>query len=175
MHIALIGNTGSGKTELAKRLHQELGLPLVSSGRIARDMSRADPSTDLALRQGAFAPEAAMRAAVKQEIEAAEVQQNGWILDGFPRMTAQVVCLMDWTSGMPLFVHLDVPEWTCLERLVGRERVDDNPDSIARKFENFRVHTRPMIEMLEEGGILNEIDGTMPIDFVVDATRKLLS
>lgn len=175
MHIALIGNTGSGKTELAKRLHQELDLPLVSSGRIARDMSRADPSTDLALRQGAFAPEAAMRTAIKQEVEAAEVQRNGWILDGFPRMTAQIVCLMDWTSGMPLFIHLDVPEWVCLERLIARERVDDNADAIARKFENFRIHTRPMIEMLHEGGVLHDIDGEQPIDFVVDAVRKLLS
>lgn len=119
-----------------------------------------------------------MRTAIKAEVEACEVQHNGWILDGFPRMVAQVVLLMNWTSGLPLFVYLDVSEWTCLERLSGRDgrdRVDDNADSIARKFENFREHTLPMVNMLDSGGVLHTIDGERPTREIASVVETLLS
>lgn len=174
MNIVIIGPSGSGKTTLAKALHEELNLPLISSGRIAREISEADPSTDMALKQGAFAPERSMRAAVKTELEAAEVQRSGWILDGFPRMIEQLVCLMQWTSGMPLFINLDVEIWTCLERLVARGRTDDNPDAIARKFANFKEHTWPMIELLESGGVLHTITGDTGLEEQIEDVRNLL-
>lgn len=175
MHIVLIGNTGSGKTTLAKALTEELDLPLISSGRVARQLSESDPATDLALKQGAMAPEQSMRHAIRTELEAAEVQRGCWILDGFPRSVEQLVCLMQWTSGMPAFFYLDIEPWVCIERLAARQRVDDNPDSIARKFTSFEEKTMSMVAMLEGGGVLHTLPAELPVeDLVEQVSRRIV-
>lgn len=166
VNIVLIGRTGSGKSTLGGELERDLSLPHIASGEIARELGLTDPSTSLALQQGAMAPEASMRARIRQEIESAELSAGGWILDGFPRMTEQVICLMQWTTQLPLFVYLDLEPWLCIERLTARGRPDDNPDSIARKLASFSEKTQPMLELLEGGGVLHTIhaDGTSPAD-----------
>jgi adenylate kinase len=171
MHLVLIGNTGSGKSTLADALGERLSLPVISSGKIARRISDLDPSTDLALKQGAMAPEATMRAMVRDEIEAADALSGGWVLDGFPRTVAQVVCLTQWVpTVMPTFFHLVVSEWTCVERLAQRERHDDNPDSIAKKLEHWRQHTVPMLALLHSGHMVIDVDGERKADAVLERT-----
>jgi adenylate kinase len=157
MHIVLVGNTGSGKTTLAKALQERLDLPLVSSGEVARELSESDPTTNLALQQGAMAPEAAMRTAVRTRIEQADLKRGGWILDGFPRSTEQLICLMQWTVALPSFIYLEVDTWVCIERLLSRKRDHDNPDAIGRRLQHFEQHTQPMLTTLSEGGVLDVI------------------
>lgn len=159
MHIVLIGNTGSGKSTLARLLHDRFDLPVISSGEIARELSESDPATDLALKQGSMAPEQAMRSMVRSRIEAADLERGGWILDGFPRTVEQLICLSYWSAAMPTYFYLDVPVWTCLERLVARRRPDDNPDAIARKLESFDLKTHPMLSILDDGGLLHHLSG----------------
>lgn len=158
MNIVLIGRTGSGKTTVAASLTEHLNVPYISSGDIARDMARGDPATDMALRQGAHAPEEAMRSAVRDALEQGDAQHGGWILEGFPRMVAQLVCIMQWTVSLPTFVYLDTPEWVCIERLTARKRPDDNADSIARKLQSFKENTLPVVDVLEEGGVLHHLE-----------------
>ena len=176
VHIVLIGQSGSGKTALAKELELRLNLPRISSGDIARELAESDAATDLALRQGAYAPEQAMRVRIHQEIEAAELARGAWILDGFPRMLEQLICLNQWTANMPMFFYLDTQLMTCIHRLTDRNRPGDNPDAIARKFTSFAEKTQPMIDVLEDAGILHTLycsDWT--IDMTVEAVESYLS
>jgi adenylate kinase len=157
MHLVITGDTGSGKTTIAKELQRTLDVPLVGSGEIARELSRTDAATDLALKQGAQAPEQPMRAAIKARIEEADATRGGWILDGFPRTVEQLICLMQWTAAMPTFVYLEVNSWACLERLVARNRDHDNPDAIARRFDFFESETMKMIRLLQRGRVLIDV------------------
>jgi len=175
MHVCLIGNTGSGKTTLARSLCDILKMPLVSSGEVARTLAANDPSTDLALRQGALAPESSMRVAIKAEIEAAEVQHGGWILDGFPRSIEQLVCLTQWTTAMPVYLHVGVPSWVCIERLARRFRDHDTPDSIARRLRQYENDVIPMLNVLSGGGVLFTLDGNDTYTNVLDQAIARLS
>lgn len=173
MNIALIGPTGCGKSTLAHSLSEQLNLPIISTGDIARGMQ--DAQTQVALRTGAMAPEEAMRAMVKAAVEEADVKSGGWILEGFPRNVAQLVCLQAWTQAMPAFIHVDLPLFQCVERLVARGRPDDNPDSIARKLDYWAAETEPMVAMLNEGGVLQTLnyDGYSPDEGVDEIMRML--
>lgn len=154
MHLVLLGLSGSGKTTVGRLLSKELGVPLLSSGDVARELARNDPTTRLALEKGALAPEQTMRARIQQLVEAADAEHGGWVLDGFPRSVEQLVCLMQWTAALPDFAYLDVPLWTCLERLVGRKREHDTPEAIARRFAQWDQDTHQVVSLLDEGGVL---------------------
>lgn len=155
MNVCLLGLTGAGKTTVARLLARDLKLTHVSSGDIAREMAAEDPHAAVALDLGQMAPEEAMRTRVRAALEDAE-HRGGWVLDGFPRDMAQLICLMDWTA-MPSFVHLDANLWTVIRRLTSRQREDDTPDAIARRFVEHERATTPVVRALRAGGVLIEL------------------
>lgn len=154
IHIVLMGVSGAGKTTVARLLSEHYRVPHVGSGDIARALADHDPHTYVALEKGQMAPEEAMRAEVRQALERADLEDGGWILEGFPRDMAQLVCLMDWTVALPAFVHLDAKAWTVIERLTSRRRDDDTPDAIARRLVDFEQNVRPVLDVLAAGGVL---------------------
>jgi adenylate kinase len=154
MNVCLLGMTGAGKTTIARSLSERLHVPRVSSGDLARALAQEDPHTAVALDKGRMAPEAAMRHEVRRALEAADLAKGGWILEGFPRDMAQLVCLMDWTAALPCFVHVDVTEWSVIERLTSRRRDDDTPDAIAARIADFHRLAVPVLSALEGGGVL---------------------
>jgi adenylate kinase len=164
MHVVLLGLTASGKTTLAATLASTLGLPHISAGEIARRLATTDPFTAVELSQGKMAPEEAMRSEIQAALERAELEQGGWILEGFPRDIAQLACLMRWTSALPSFIYLEIEPWTAIERLTARGRPDDTPDAIARRIERWFDKTQMVIETLEGGGVLSTIHNASAID-----------
>ncbi len=178
MHIVLSGNTGSGKTTLATELGARLKIPVISSGVIARNLAKGDAATDLALKLGAMAPEQAMRAEIRAEIEGADIRRGGWILDGFPRSVEQLICLLQWSAAMPSFIHIELNEWTCIERLGYREREHDNPDAIAKRMESYRAQTLRMVDVLNSGGVVDVVDGNLQTihqaDYVMSGIERMV-
>jgi adenylate kinase len=118
-----------------------------------------------------------MRHAVRSELESMDMQRGGWILEGFPRDTAQLIALMTWTAALPTFVYLQAEPWGIIERLLGRQRADDTPDAIARRFADFEAKTQPVLEILEGGGVLHTIPDVdqLAATVVVQKVRKLLT
>lgn len=150
MQLVMIGQTGCGKSTLARDAAAEFDLPYISSGDVARDLARMDPATDISLKAGRMAPEEAMRMQIHHRLEQATLERGGFILDGFPRTVAQLAALLRWIQGFPTFVYVRTDRLTCIERLNRRDRADDNPDAIAAKFADFDERTQPMIDILEE-------------------------
>jgi adenylate kinase len=174
MQIVLLGVTGSGKSALAHHISQQHGWPHISTGAIARQMAADDPATKLMLERGDYAPEGAMRLHVRQQLEAAEVQYGGYVLDGFPRTLAQWICLMQWGAAAPLYLHMDLPLHDALCRLLDRRRHDDIADAIAAKVQAHTRDTQPLIDMLYQSQALQRINGLLATGHQYDYIRAHL-
>lgn len=96
MYILLMGPPGAGKGTQAEKLIREYGIPQISTG----DMFRAAVKSGTALGKeaksymdkGALVPDSVTVGIVKERL-AQDACKKGWILDGFPRTTAQASAL----------------------------------------------------------------------------------
>ena len=96
MYILLMGPPGVGKGTQAEKLIREYGIPQISTG----DMFRAAVKSGTALGKeaksymdkGALVPDSVTVGIVKERL-AQDDCKKGWILDGFPRTTAQASAL----------------------------------------------------------------------------------
>ena len=96
MYILLMGPPGAGKGTQAEKLIRDYGIPQIATG----DMFRAAVKSGTALGKeaksymdkGALVPDSVTIGIVKERL-AQDDCKKGWILDGFPRTTAQAAAL----------------------------------------------------------------------------------
>ncbi len=127
MNLILLGGPGAGKGTQAKRLVKLLGVPQISTGDILR--AAVQSGSELGKRvasfmiEGKLVPDEVIIGVVKARLTEADCR-NGFILDGFPRTTAQGEALEGLLAEMDLsldsVVYLDVEVDTLVERVVGR-------------------------------------------------------
>ncbi len=124
--IVLMGAPGAGKGTQARLLQERLNLPQVSTG----DMFRAlkDAQTPLAnevralMEAGQLVPDD-LTIRVVRERTAREDCRNGYILDGFPRTTAQASMLdtLAAEQGKKIqAIEIQMPQELLAKRMVGR-------------------------------------------------------
>lgn len=96
MYVLLMGPPGAGKGTQAEKLIRDYGIPQIATG----DMFRAAVKSGTALGKeaksymdkGALVPDSVTVGIVKERLGQDDCKK-GWILDGFPRTTAQAAAL----------------------------------------------------------------------------------
>jgi adenylate kinase len=127
MRIVLVGPPGAGKGTQAALLAKTLSIPHVSTGDLFRaNISQGTELGRLAksiMDMGKLVPDEVTIAMVKDRLQQADAE-NGFLLDGFPRNTAQAVALDDILKefGIALdgVLDLEVPEDEVVRRIAGR-------------------------------------------------------
>jgi adenylate kinase len=125
--VVLLGAPGAGKGTQAKMLIDRLKIPQISTGDILRkavaDGSPLGKEAKVIMDQGGLVSDKIVLGLVDERLKQPDCK-NGFILDGFPRNTAQAEALdkMLTASGMPLTValNIDVDMNDLLKRLTGR-------------------------------------------------------
>jgi UMP-CMP kinase len=80
------------------------------------------------------------------------------------------------TGIEPHFIlFFDCPEQEMERRLLGRNqgRVDDNIETIRKRFKVFVESSIPVVDYYETSGKVNKIDATKSVDKVFDSIRPL--
>ena len=206
MNIILLGAPGAGKGTQAQKLVAEYGIAHISTGDLLRAAIKAGTKLGQKAKgymdEGKLVPDELVIDLVKERLEADDAQK-GFILDGFPRNTAQAVTLDSELSAMgrtldaALLVSVE-PE-VIVERLSSRrtcracgytapagvdtcprcggemyQRDDDKPETIQHRLDVYQSQTAPLIEYYRGHSILKEVDGDRPVDEVYADVKVLL-
>ncbi len=125
--MILLGPPGAGKGTQAKMLIKEFGIPQISTGDMLRDAVKAgSPMGSKAksyMDSGALVPDEVVVGIVEERIQQPDCR-NGFMLDGFPRTTAQADALAEMLGkkGLKLdhVVCVQVANEELIRRLSGR-------------------------------------------------------
>ena len=206
MNIVLLGAPGAGKGTQAAKLVEEFATPHISTGDILR--AAVKNQTELGKKAkgymdaGDLVPDSLIIDLMDERLREPDCEK-GFILDGFPRTTAQAVALDDMLVRLerPLDAALlvDVDPEVIIKRLTERrcckecgyigtaadatcpkcggemyQRDDDNEATVRNRLDVYAKSTSPLIDYYKGKGLLNSVDGDRPVDTVyVDVKAQL--
>jgi adenylate kinase len=184
VNVLVLGPQGSGKGTQAKRIADERGIPHVSTGEMFRALDGATPlghEVNEIMARGDLVPDEITIRMIRERL-ADEDAQTGFILDGFPRNLAQAEALDQMLDeiGRKLDVvfFFDLDDETAKERALGRARqegrIDDSPESIARRLALYHEQTKPVVEYYRATGKLVPLHANRSIEEVSDEIEKAL-
>ena len=206
MKIVLLGGPGAGKGTQAQRLVAEYGVAHISTGDLLR--AAIKNGTELGkqaksyMDKGQLVPDELVVNLVKERL-ADDDAQKGFILDGFPRNTAQAVVLdselKDMGLALDAAVLVDVDPDVIVKRLSSRrtckncgytapagvdvcprcggemyQRDDDKPETIQSRLDVYQTQTAPLIEYYKGHGLLKTVNGEQAVDDVYKDMKEQL-
>lgn len=207
MNIVLLGAPGAGKGTQAQKLVEEFGVAHISTGDLLRAAVKAGTKLGVKAKEymdaGQLVPDKLVVDLVKERL-AGDDAKKGFILDGFPRNTAQAVTLDSALADMGLSLDaallVDVKAEVIVERLSSRrtcrdcgytapagvdvcpscggemyQRDDDKPETIQNRLNVYESQTAPLVEYYKGKGLLKVVDGDRPVDDVYADVKELLA
>lgn len=206
MNIVLLGAPGAGKGTQAQMLVKDYGFVHISTGDLLRAAVKAQTPLGIEAKgymdAGQLVPDDLVIGLVKERLSQDDAKK-GFILDGFPRNTAQAVTLdselaalgMDLDAALLVAVDFDV----IIKRLSSRrtcrqcgytgteadkvcpvcggemyQRDDDKPETIKARLDVYEKSTAPLVEYYRGHGILKEVDGDRPQEEVYGEVKEVL-
>ncbi|MCL8024217.1 adenylate kinase [Nocardioides bruguierae] len=183
MRMIFMGPPGAGKGTQAALVAGRYGIPAISTGDIFR--ANVGQGTPLGLEAkkymdaGEYVPDSVTNSMVRNRIAEADAEP-GFLLDGYPRTTAQVEELDGMVAAtghsIDVAVVLTVDSEELVQRLLKRAetsgRSDDTEDVIRHRQQVYVEQTAPLIDVYRERGLLVEVDGMGEVD---EVTERILS
>lgn len=135
--LILLGGPGAGKGTQAKRLVKTLQVPQISTGDLLRASVKAGTSLGHKAKsfmdRGDLVPDDLIIDLVNERLAQPDAQ-GGYILDGFPRTTAQADAMQAGGIVVERVVNIVVDDEELFERLVARRVCSDCGSSFHLKF-----------------------------------------
>lgn len=207
MNVVLLGAPGAGKGTQAQLIIDTYEIPHISTGDILRAAVANQTQLGLEAKKfmdaGDLVPDEVVIGLVKDRLAQPDTA-HGFILDGFPRTTAQAVALdeelKDLGKAIDAAIAIDVDPEVIVGRLTSRrtcrgcgritsvaegdscrecggqlyQRDDDNETTVRNRLEVYGKSTAPLIAYYGGQGVLHIIDGDRPVDVVWADVKSVL-
>ncbi|KAL0217378.1 hypothetical protein RCL1_007959 [Eukaryota sp. TZLM3-RCL] len=178
--VFLLGGPGAGKGTQSALLQQRLGFVHISAGDLLRrevqSGSEHGAMIDHMIKEGLIVPHEITVNLLKREIDLAP--EKTYLIDGFPRAIDQLEAFEKVVGDFDVCLALDCPEEVLRERLLARGRtsgrVDDNVESIMKRFRVFKTQTEPVLEHFASRGKLRRVCSNNQVEIVFEEIRKAL-
>ncbi len=174
--IILTGVAGAGKSMQGKLLADEHGYAWISSGEIFRVLVTGKRRQEML--EGKLLSDEEVIRIFDKVFDLIDVEEE-FVLDGFPRTIPQADWLLEQIHtgriSLNAVVHLAASEEVVRERLMARGRQDDTEAAIAKRFEEYRVATLPILEHFKKEGVtICDIDASQEPREVHDAILRCI-
>jgi adenylate kinase len=149
--IVLLGVAGAGKSTQGKLLADQKGYAWLSSGEILRVLITGTRRQEML--KGKLLSDEEMIEVFDKVFDLIDPNDE-FVLDGFPRTVKQLKWIFEQEAKQRvtriIALNLYADEKVVHDRLLKRGRVDDNEDEIAKRFEEYRKSTLPIIAELKK-------------------------
>ncbi|KAL5547667.1 hypothetical protein UlMin_002898 [Ulmus minor] len=204
LKVMISGAPASGKGTQCELIVKKFGLVHISTG----DLLRAEVSSGTEIgnkakeymNAGALVPDEIVTAMVKARLSREDVKEKGWLLDGYPRSVTQAQSLEKMKIRPDVYVVLDVPDETLIDRCVGRRldpvtgkiyhlksfppeteevrarvitRPDDTEEKVKSRLDIYKKNAEAISSTYSN--IMKKIDGNRPKEVVFAEIESLLS
>lgn len=175
--LLIIGPPGAGKGTQAARLSTLFGIPAIATGDIFRFNIRNETPLGLQVKNivdaGDYVPDSLTNELVRSRLSEPDAA-SGFLLDGYPRTTAQVSYLDEMLAEqheeldavIRLVADVEVVVARLRKRALEQGRMDDSEEAIRHRQDVFRRETAPLIEIYGDRGKLVTVDGIGEVDLV---------
>ncbi|KAH9307246.1 hypothetical protein KI387_035157, partial [Taxus chinensis] len=170
--IFVLGGPGSGKGTQCEKIVKEYGFVHLSAGDLLRnEVSSASDIGKLVktcMAEGKLVPVDITLELLKNAMD--KSKNKMFLIDGFPRAVDQAKAFEDKICKPSKVLYLEcsseIMEKRLLERGATSGRIDDNIETIKKRFETFEKETIPVIKYYENSGkgVLVKISSKNDID-----------
>ena len=188
MNIILFGAPGAGKGTQAKYLIDKFGLTQISTGDILRESvkqkTELGKKVESIMANGELVSDEIIFSLITDRLDK-NVNQRGFIFDGFPRNLKQAKKLdqiiRDIKIKLDFVFHIDVDEKILVDRIENRAkqevntRKDDTSDILVERLNVYNNETKPVLEYYSSQNLLDVIDGMGTIEQVSSSILKIIN
>lgn len=181
--VFVLGGPGAGKGTQCQKIVENFGYVHLSAGDLLRE-ERNKPGSQYGeliesyIKEGKIVPVEITCSLLERAIE--QSGKENFLVDGFPRNRNN---LEGWNKVMADKVNLqfvlffDCPLELCTARILKRGatsgRVDDNIESLKKRFNTYATETKPIIEHYAKQNLVKTIDASKPAEEVFKEVESL--
>jgi len=186
--VYILGGPGSGKGTQSANLVRDYGFVHLSAGDLLREEQNTEGSQYGELikdyiKDGLIVPMEItvklLENAIRASLDKSGSDTGKFLIDGFPRKLDQAIFFEESVCPSKCTLFLDCPEDVMRERLLNRGktsgRIDDNEESIVKRFRTFLETSMPVVDMFEKEGRVINVSATGSVGDVYENVVKGLA
>ncbi|KGN56668.1 UMP-CMP kinase 3 [Cucumis sativus] len=178
--VFVLGGPGSGKGTQCANIVQHFGYTHLSAGDLLRAEIKSGSENGTMIqnmiKEGKIVPSEVTIKLLQRAIE--ETGNEKFLIDGFPRNEENRAAFEVVTGIEPSIVlFFDCPEEEMEKRLLSRNegRVDDNIETIRKRFRVFLESSIPVIQYYESKEKVRKIDAARPVEEVFESVKAVFT
>ncbi|KAI8647949.1 adenylate kinase-domain-containing protein [Parasitella parasitica] len=182
--VFVLGGPGAGKGTQCQNLTKDYGFVHLSAGDLLRSEQKREGSKygeliNNYIKDGLIVPMEVTIALLEQAMKEAmkEGKGNRFLIDGFPRKMDQAIKFEEVVVPSKLVLFFECPEEVMLQRLLKRGensgRVDDNIESIRKRFVVFTETSMPVVDAYEKQSKVKKISCDQPVEQVYQHVKSI--
>lgn len=203
LKVMISGAPAAGKGTQCAKIIEKFGLVHISVGDLLREQvalgTAAGKKAQDYMNKGVLVPDEVVVEMVKNRLAQSDVQQKGWLLDGYPRSASQAEAIEKEGIRPDVFILIQVPDEALIERVVGRRldpvtgeiyhmkfkpppaevvprlqiRSDDTEEKVVVRLQTHNSNVASVLNYYQD--VIVEVDGHRSMEAVFSSVHEAIS